>query len=177
MTMSVDGYVATADGDIGWTGPSAELHRFHNERVGRQDAQLLGRRLYEVMSSWEEIDDTSDVPDFMREFAAIWKAIPKYVFSRTLDAVEGTNTTLVRGELVEEVVEIKQRHSVIGIGGATLAAACMAHDLVDEFQVFIGPAVLGGGVPFFPSDGRRFDLQLMETRRFDQIAYLRFRRR
>jgi len=175
--MSVDGYVATGDGDIGWTAPSPELHRFHNERVGQQDAQVLGRRLYEVMSTWEEIDEASDVPDFMREFAAIWKALPKYVFSRTLDAVEGTNTSLVRGDLAEEVAALKQRHATIGVGGTRLAAACMAHDLIDEFQVFIGPVVLGGGLPFFPSDGRRVDLTLLETRRFDEIVYLRLRRR
>lgn len=177
MTMSVDGYVATAEGDIGWTEPSPDLHRFHNERVGRQDAQLLGRRLYEVMRYWEGIDESSDVPEFMREFAAIWEALPKYVFSRTLDAVEGTNTFLVRGDLEAEVGRLKRRHATIGVGGATLAAACMAHDLVDEFEVFVGPAVLGGGLAFFPSDGRRLDLDLIETRRFDEIVYLRYRRR
>ena len=177
MTMSVDGYVATADGDISWTAPSPELHRFHNERVAAQDAEILGRRLYEVMLTWEAIDESSDVPEFMKDFARIWTALPKYVFSRTLSGVEGTNTVLVGGDVVDEVPALKERHSVIGIGGATLAAACMAHDLIDEFQVFVGPAALGGGLPFFPSDGRRVDLELIETNRFDEIAYLRYRRR
>jgi dihydrofolate reductase len=168
MSMSLDGYVAGPDGDIGWSAPDAELHRFHNERVRALSAQFMGRRLYETMVYWET--DDPEWGEVEREFAGIWRPLPKVVFSTTLDAVEG-NARLARGDVADELAQVDGE---VGIGGPGLAAS--AADLIDEYQVFVNPVVVGGGTPFFPP--RRIDLELVETRTFgSRVTYLRYRRR
>jgi dihydrofolate reductase len=147
------------------------LHRFHNERVRALDAQLLGRRLYETMVYWETADRDPELGETQREFAGIWKALPRIVFSTTLDAVEG-NARLATGSLADEIAALD---GDIGIGGAGLAAAAMKLGLIDEYELFVNPVVLGGGTPYFPPD-HHIDLELAETRTFgSRVTYLRYR--
>lgn len=170
MSLSADGYVAAPDGSIDWGVPSEELHRFHNERVAKVDAQLLGRRLYETMLVWDKEEFSDPV---MAEFAAIWRPLEKIVFSTTLSGVEGSSR-LATGTLEEEIAALGERR--IAVGGAGLAAECMRGGLLDEFELFLVPVVLGGGTPYFPPDVR-LDLQLAETRTFGETVYLRYLRR
>jgi dihydrofolate reductase len=177
MGVSLDGYVAAPDGGIDWTAPHDELPRFHNERVREMDAHLLGRRLYETMLYWETADRDPSAGDIALEFARIWKRIERVVFSTTLDRVDG-DARLARGDPVEEVARLREQPGgSIGVGGAGLAATLIEHDLVDEYGLFVYPAVLGGGTPYFPPSVRR-DLRLAETRAFGcGVVYLRCVRR
>ena len=178
MSVSLDGYVADPNGEIDWSVPDEELHRFHNERVRDHGTQLLGRRLYETMLYWETADQNPSAHEVELEFARIWKALPKVVFSRTLEEVEG-NYRLVRDGAVEEVKRLKEEEGKdIGVGGAGLAATLIEAGLVDDFHLFVCPVVLGGGTPYFPPLEQRFELELVETRNFDAPAfYLHYRLR
>jgi dihydrofolate reductase len=173
MGSSLDGYVAGPDGEIDWAAPSEELHAYYNEQTRQLGAQLCGRRLYEEMLPWELTDRE---PALEAEFAQIWRALPKIVFSRTLTRVEG-NARLAEGSVEEEVARLKREPGGdIAVGGAGLAAACTKLGLIDEYQLFISPVVLGGGTPYFPPDAR-LALELVETRRFEpDVVYLRYRR-
>jgi dihydrofolate reductase len=177
MTMSLDGYIAGPGGDFSWSAPDEELHRFHNERVRELGAHLCGRRLYEVMVYWETADEDPALADYAREFAAIWQRLPKVVFSKTLEHVEG-NTTLATGDVADEVARLlAQPGKDIGVGGAELASALIERNLVDEYQVFVSPVIVGGGTPFFPAGEPRIDLELVETRTFgSRVVYMRYRR-
>src|SRR5690349_22425268 len=106
MSVSLDGYIADANGEINWTMPDEELHRFHNERVREAGTQLLGRRLYETMLYWETVEENPSAGEIELEFGRIWRALPKVVFSRTLTEVEG-NARLVKEGAVEEVTRLK----------------------------------------------------------------------
>jgi dihydrofolate reductase len=163
MGMSLDGYIVGPDGGFTWTAPDDELFRFATDEVRDLGAHLLGRRLYESMLFWET-DDPSWNAEF-REFAALWQALPKVVFSRTLTEVQG-NTRLATGGLAEEVERLRAEpgDGDIAIGGATLAAEAAALDLIDEYRPRLYPVLVGGGVPFFPQAERRVDLELVETR-------------
>jgi dihydrofolate reductase len=176
MTVSLDGFIAGPGGEIDWSAPDEELHRFHNERVRELGAHLCGRRLYEVMRYWDgayEADPSAG--EIEREFAAIWQALPKVVFSTTLDRVEG-NWRLASGGVAEEVRRLKAEPGEdLAVGGAGLAAGCIEAGLVDEFQIFVSPVVLGGGTPFFPPLERRLELELVETRTFgSRVVYMRY---
>lgn len=176
MSVSVDGYIAGPDGDFSWGVPDEELHRFHNDQVRPLGAHVLGRRLYETMSYWETADDPDPVS---QDFAAIWKALPKLVFSRTLTSVEGTNTRLATEDLATELERLKANaDGDIAIGGPTLAAEAVRLGLVDEHRLFLHPVAIGGGTPYFAHD-HRLDLRLLETRTFDgpEVVYLRYGRR
>jgi dihydrofolate reductase len=176
MGVSLDGYIAGPDGDISWGVPSDELHRFHNERVRELGAHLLGRRLYEVMLVWETTDDSDWDNDIQRDFASIWQNLPRIVFSTTLTEVQGS-AQLVTGDLAGEVQRLKdQPGGDIGVGGAGLAAGLTRLGLIDEYELFVYPTVVGGGTPFF-SGGEPLDLELVETRTFgNRVVYLRYRR-
>jgi dihydrofolate reductase len=173
MTVSLDGYIAGPSGEIDWSAPDEELHRFHNERVREVDVQVLGRRLYETMLYWETADEDPSLGAVGREFAGIWKALPKIVFSSTLESVEG-NARLARGELADELAGLEGE---VAIGGAGLAAAAAELDLIDVYQPFVSPVILGGGTPFLPPLDRRIHLELVETRTFaSRVQYLHYRR-
>jgi dihydrofolate reductase len=177
MAISLDGFIEDADGELGWGAPGEELHRFHNEQVRELGLHLLGRRLYEVMAYWETAEERNpSAPKHELEFARIWKELPKIVYSRTLETVEG-NTTLSGGDPVQEVSELKEGSGAdIAVGGAALASTLTAHGLIDEYRLFVTPVVLGGGKPFFVGD-TRVDLELVETRTFgSRVVYLRYRR-
>jgi len=177
MSVSLDGYIAGPRGEGEWAAPGEELHRFHNEQTEELGLHLLGRRLYEVMASWETAEEQEpSPPEHELEFARIWKRLPKIVYSSELETVEG-NTRLSRGDPVEEVRELKEGSGAdIAVGGAALASTLTAAGLVDEYRPFVTPVVLGGGKPFFAADAR-LDLELVETRTFASgVVYLRYRR-
>lgn len=171
--VSLDGYVNDRDGAIDWTDPDDELHRFHNDRFRDLEISLHGRRLYELMASyWPHVPATA--PPIERDFARLWTGKPKVVFSRTLTEV-GWNSTLVRADAVEEVRRLKAGgDGVMEVGGASLAASLIPHGLIDEYQVFVSPILLGGGTPMFPSLDRRIGLRCVETRRFGSVVMLRY---
>jgi dihydrofolate reductase len=172
--VSADGYIAGPDGRFDWSAPDEELHRFHNEQARTLAGHLLGRRLYETMVYWETADQ--DPSDIARDFARIWKALPKVVFSRTLDAVEGANTTLARGDLRTELTSLQASvGGDVAVGGAGLAAEAARLGLIDEYRLFVHPVAVGGGIPFFPRD-HRIDMELVQTRTFSsRVVYLRYR--
>ena len=177
MSASADGYIAGPDGAIDWAAPDEDLMRFHNEQTRELTAHLCGRGLYEDMLGWETAGQTRTDPREL-EFARIWTAIPKVVFSTTLTTVAG-RARLARRDVADEVADLKNQPGagVVSVGGATLAGALAEKNLIDEYRLFVSPVVLGGGTPYFPPLPRRLDLQLIETRIFSQVVYLRYRRR
>ena len=176
MSVSLDGFIAGPDGAIDWAAPDEELMRFHNEQTRELSGHLSGRGLYEDMLGWETAEQTRTEPREL-EFARIWTAIPKVVFSTRLTTVQG-NARLARGDVAEEVAELKNRPGVgiVSVGGAGLAASLAKKDLIDEFRLFVSPVVLGGGTPYLPPLQKRLDLELIETQTFSQVVYLRYRR-
>jgi dihydrofolate reductase len=177
MGVSLDGFVAGPGGEIDWSVPDEELHRFHNRQAEEIGTHFCGRRLYEVMVYWETAEANPSTSECEREFARIWQAMPKVVFSSTLEQVEG-NTTLARDGVAEEVARLKQQPGKdLAVGGAGLAAAFIELGLVDEYRLFVSPVVLGGGTPFFPVLEKKVDLELVETKTFgSRVVYLRYRR-
>jgi dihydrofolate reductase len=137
---------------------------------------LCGRRLYETMVYWETAEESPLVTEHVK-FAQTWKALPKVVFSTTLESVVG-NTRLARGGVGEEVSRLKEQPGKdIAVGGAGLARACMKLGLIDEWRLFVGPVLLGGGTPYFPTLDERILLELVETKTFgSRVVYLHYRR-
>jgi dihydrofolate reductase len=177
MNVSIDGYIAGPDGDFDWTAPDEDVFRFVTDEIREVGVYLLGRRLYETMLYWETADQDPSLDDSMLEWAAIWKPLPKVVFSTTLSAVQG-NARLASGDLAEEIERLRAEpgEGDIAIGGATLAAEAAALDLIDEYRARVYPVLVGGGMPFFPQRERRVDLELVETRSFSSsVVYLRYR--
>ena len=177
MSVSLDGYIAGPEGDFDWTAPDDEVFRFVTEEIREVGVHLLGRRLYETMLYWETADQDPLLDDSMLEWAAIWKPLPKVVFSTTLSAVEG-NARLASGGLAEEIERLRAGpgEGDIAIGGAALAAEAAALGLIDEYRARVCPVLVGGGIPFFPMRERRVGLELVETRTFSsRVVYLRYR--
>jgi dihydrofolate reductase len=175
--VSLDGFIAGPKGEIDWSAPDEELHRFHNQQARELGAHLCGRRLYEVMVFWDTAEEQPSLSEAGREFARIWKATPKIVFSKTLEKVEA-NARLVRDGAGEEVARLKQQPGKdLAVGGAGLASTLMQLGLIDEYRLFVSPVVLGGGTPFFLALEERIDLELVETRTFgSRVVYVRYRR-
>src|SRR5215204_3396822 len=160
-----------------WTAPDEEVFRFWIDQIREVGVHLLGRRLYEAMLYWETADQDPTLDDSMLEWAALWKALPKVVFSTTLSAVQG-DARLASGGVAEEIERLRTEPAEgdIAIGGATLAAEAAASGLIDEYRAKIYPVLVGGGIPFFPQRERRVDLDLVETRTFSsRVVYLRYR--
>lgn len=176
MGVSLDGFIAGPGGEIDWSAPDQELHRFHNEQAEQLGAHLCGRRLYEEMLYWETAGEDASAPEHEREFARIWQRMPKIVFSTTLATVEG-DARLATGDVAGEVRALKEQPGGdLAVGGAGLAATCIALGLVDEYGLFVSPVVLGGGTPFLPPLRQRIELELVETRTFaSRVVYLRYR--
>ncbi len=177
MGVSLDGYIVGPDGDFDWTPPDDEVFRFVTEEIRGVGVYLLGRRLYETMLYWETADQDPSLDDLRLEWAAIWNALPKVVFSTTLSAVQG-NARLASGGLAKEIERLRAEpgEGDIAIGGATLAGEAAALDLIDEYRARVYPVLVGGGIPFFPQRERRVDLELVETRTFSSgVVYLRHR--
>jgi dihydrofolate reductase len=176
MGTSLDGYIAGPDGDFEWAAPDEELHRFHNEQTRELGGHLLGRRLYETMVYWETADQDPAATEVTVEFARIWQALPKIVFSKTLETVEG-NSRLVRDGVAEEVARLKEQDGRdLAVGGAGLASSLAKLGLIDEYRLFVNPVVVGGGTPFFPALETPINLELVETRTFgSRVLYMRYR--
>jgi dihydrofolate reductase len=177
MSVSVDGFVNDRDGGFDWGAPSDDLFRFHLELVGDLGGYLLGRRLYEAMLVWENDPSMRDSDD-RAAFADVWCALPKVVFSHTLERVQGSNTRLAEGSVADEVAAaLDATDRSVSIGGASLAAAAVELGLVDELRVFRYPVVVGGGTPFLPPVTEDVPLDLMETRTFgSRVIFERYRK-
>lgn len=176
MGTSLDGYIAGPDGDFHWSAPDEDLHRFHNEQTRELGGHLLGRRLYETMVYWETADQDPAATEVIVDFARIWQALPKIVFSNTLEAVEG-NSRLVTDGLAEEVARLKEEDGKdLAVGGAGLAGSLAKLGLIDEYRLFVSPVVVGGGTPFFPPLEEPIKLELVQTRTFSsRVLYMRYR--
>ena len=177
MGVSLDGYIVGPDGGFDWAPPDEEIFRFATDEVREADVHLLGRRLYESMLYWETAVRDPALGFSTGEFATVWKALPKVVFSTTLSAVQG-RARLASGGLAEEIERLRAEpgDGSIAIGGATLAAEAAASGLIDEYRVRVHPVLVGGGIPLFPQHDRRVDLELVETRAFRSgVVYLRHR--
>ncbi|RFU88561.1 dihydrofolate reductase [Streptomyces triticagri] len=177
MTMSADGCIVAPDGSFDWAAPDEEVFRLATDEVRGAGVHLLGRRLYETMLYWETAEQNPSLDFSTREFAALWQALPKVVFSTTLSAVQG-NARLATGSLAEEIERLRAEPGTgdIAIGGAALASQAAAAGLIDEYRARVYPILLGGGVPFFPRSERRVDLELVENRTIGAgVAYVRYR--
>jgi dihydrofolate reductase len=176
MSVSVDGFIADREGAFAWSVPDEELFRFHLAEVRELGGYLLGRRLYETMLVWETEPSLRD-DELGAAFADVWCALPKIVFSSTLDSVQG-NARLAEASLAEEVATaIDATDKDVSIGGAGLAAAAVELGLVDELRMFRHPVVVGGGTPFLPPVTEDVALDLIETRTFgSRVLYERYRR-
>lgn len=175
---SLDGYVEDASGKFEWAAPDEEVHAFVNELERPIGTYLYGRRMYETMVFWETVDPDGGWPAVAREFAAIWQAAEKVVYSRTLETVSSARTRIER-ELDPDAIErMKQSSgSDISIGGAELAGQAIAAGLVDELQLLLVPVLVGGGKRALPNDVRA-RLELLDERRFQSGAvFLRYRAR
>ncbi|MFA3872279.1 dihydrofolate reductase family protein [Streptomyces sp. MMCC 100] len=178
MNTSLDGHIVDPDGAFDWGDPDEEVFRHFTDELRQTGVHLLGRRLYETMLYWETADQDESLAAAELEWAELWKALPKVVFSRTLSTVRGTNTRLASGTLAEEIERLRAEpgEGDIAIGGATLAAEAAASDLIDEYRAMVHPVLTGGGTPYFPHHGRRVNLELVENRTFgSRVTYLRHR--
>jgi dihydrofolate reductase len=176
MSVSLDGYVETREHKIDWVLVDEELHTFFNDQARETGAFLFGRRMYELMIEYWPTADTNPTNLAVEvEYSRIWKNMPKVVFSKTLDKVEW-NSRLVKENAGDEITKLKaQPGKDLSIGGPALAASVMQLGLIDEYQLFVNPVVLGGGTPFFPKLQKPINLQLLETRIFRSgVVYLRY---
>jgi len=176
MSVSVDGFIADREGAFGWSVPNEDLFRYHTAQVRELEGFLLGRRLYETMLVWETDPSMRD-SELDAAFADAWCAIPKIVFSRTLDSVQG-NARLAEASLAEEAAAaLDAADKDVGIGGAGLAAVAVELGLVDELRMFRNPVIVGGGTPFLPPVTDDVPLELIETRTFgSRVIYERYGR-
>ena len=167
MNVSVDGYINSKDGGLEWSAPDEELHQYWNDQVRNTAVSLYGRKLYDLMSAhWPTAGQAPNVPPIEAEFAQLWLAMPKVVFSKTLEKVDW-NSRLERGDVVEVARKLKaETDGLIDVAGAALAAPLVRAGLVDEFHIAITPTVVGGGTPFFPELDNFIKLRLIENRTF-----------
>lgn len=167
MGTSLDGYVVGPDGRFDWSAPDEETFGFVLEEFRRVGVHLLGRRLYETMRYWELPENEPSWGEAEREWAALWRTVPKVVFSLTLPAVDGTCRLATR-DLAEEIAAWREQpgDGDIAVGGADLAQQAAGLGVVDEYQLRVYPVLVGGGTPLFPREGRRVDLDLVESRDF-----------
>ena len=176
MSVSVDGFIADREGAFGWTDPNDEQFRFHIAQTRELGGYLCGRRLYETMLPWDT-DPAMRDNELWAAFADVWCAIPKVVFSRSLDRVQG-NARLAEASVAEEATAaLDATDKDVAIGGAGLAAAAIELGVVDEFRMFRNPIVVGGGTPFLPPVTDHVQLHLVETRTFgSRVIYERYAR-
>ena len=176
--MSLDGYIADEEGNFDWAEPDEEVHTFVNDLVRPVGTYLYGRRMYDVMVVWETLDTLADQPPVMLDVAQIWQAADKIVYSRTLDKVSSARTRIERDFDTEAVRQMKaSAERDIAVAGPDLAAQAIRSGLVDEYQLFIVPTVVGGSKRSLP-DNVRVQLELLDQRRFGSgVVYLRYRTR
>jgi dihydrofolate reductase len=172
---SLDGYVADENGRFDWAEPDAEAHAFINDLERPVGTYLYGRRMYEVMAFWETVHALPDQPPVMLDFAGVWRAADKVVYSTTLDAVSTARTRVERRFDAEAVRTLKaSTERDLSIGGPTLASHAIAAGLVDEYYIFLAPIIVGAGLKSLPDDVR-VRLELTDERRFaGGLVYLRY---
>jgi dihydrofolate reductase len=175
---SLDGYIEDKDGSFDWAMPDEELHAFVNYLERSAGTHLYGRRMYETMMVWETDPSFAEDSPAMRDYAAIWQAADKIVYSKTLEAVSTVRTRIERDFDPDTVRKLKASAAAdLSIGGAEIAAYAFRAGLVDECQLFLAPVIVGGGKPSLPDDVR-INLELLEERRFDNgMVYLRYQTR
>ncbi len=175
---SLDGYIADEDGNFDWAAPDEEVHTFVNDLERPVGTYLYGRRMYEVMVAWEMAHTFADQRPVMQDFAKIWQAADKVVYSRTLAAVSSARTRIERDFDPEAVRQLKASAGRdLSVGGPDLAAQAIRAGLVDEFHLFLTPFVVGGGNQSLP-DNVRVQLELLDERRFGGgVVFLRYRTR
>lgn len=175
VIMSLDGYVADADGNFDWAVPDEEVHTFVNDLSRPVATFMLGRRMYEVLLAWETMD-LADQPGFTRDFAEIWRSADKVVYSTTLEKVSSARTRIERRFDPEAIRQMKaSADRDLAVGGPNLAAQAITAGLVDEFHLFVVPFVIGGGTRALPDDVR-LQLEPPDERRFGNgTVHLHFR--
>jgi dihydrofolate reductase len=175
---SLDGYNADEDGNFDWAAPDQEVHTFVNDLERPVGTYLYGRRMYEVMAPWETDPTLATQSPVMRDFAELWQAADKVVYSRTLETASTARTRIERDFDPEAVRRMKATAGRdLTVGGPDLAAQAIKAGLVDEFQLFLVPIIVGGGRPSLPSD-LRLELELLDERRFGNgMVHLRYRTR
>jgi len=173
---SLDGYVADVHGNFDWAEPDEEVHAFVNELERPIGTHLYGRRLYEVMVAWETMQTLPDQPPFILDFAEIWQAAEKIVYSRTLETVSSARTRIERDFDAEAVRRMKATaERDILVGGPGLAAEAIKAGLVDEWHLIVAPVIVGGGKQSLP-DKVRVKLELVDQRRFgNSMVHLHYR--
>lgn len=178
MSVSLDGFFAGLDGGLEWQLVDEELHAHFNDWLRRAGAFLDGRVTYELMAGfWPTADADPDASPPMREFAGIWRDMPKIIFSRTLDRA-GWNSTVVSDVVPEDILALKaEPGGDLALGGAELAATFMRYDLIDEYRIYVHPVLLGRGRPLFRPADLRLGLRLAESRAFGNgVVLLRYER-
>jgi len=176
VITSLDGYIEDAQGRFDWAAPDEEVHAFVNDQERQIGTYLYGRRMYDVMVFWETAHTVAGQPPHILDYAELWQAADKIVYSRTLHRVSSARTRIERELNPEEVRQIKaQAGRDISVGGPELAAQAIKAELVDEYHLFVHPVVVGGGKPSLPKDVR-VDLELMDERRFGSgVVHLHYR--
>ncbi len=178
MLVSLDGFIEGPNHNLNWHVIDEEFHQYVNDQQAEVGAWLYGRGMYEAMSAyWPTADADTSQPGYVLEFARIWRDMPKIVFSKTLERVEW-NSRLVREDAAGEVRKLKaQPGKDLTVGGAHLAASLIKLDLIDEYQLFVQPVILGSGTPFFPPLENKINLKLLETYQFGTgVILLRYQR-
>jgi dihydrofolate reductase len=176
MNVSLDGFVETPDHRLDWTHVDDELHTWFNDHTRSMAASLYGRRMYEVMNAyWPTSEGDPEATEPMLEYGRIWRSMPKFVFSTSLEQVEG-NSQLVVGDVADRLAEIRRAHpGDLEVSGPTLASAFIARGLVDEYCLLVHPVILGGGTPYLPPLPRPLSLDLRETSGFGSgVVLLRY---
>jgi dihydrofolate reductase len=176
MMVSLDGFVETPNREIDWIVIDEELHKYVNDQESAVDTYLYGRRMYQLMADfWPTADENPSAPEYIVEFARIWKKMPKLVFSNTLEQV-GWNARLVRDDVAGEIAKLKaQPGKDLEVAGAELASTVMRLGLIDEYQLYVQPVILGAGRRMFPELERKIELRLVETRTFGSgVVLLRY---
>ena len=175
---SLDGYIEDRDGNFDWAMPDEEVHRFINNLERRAGTHLYGRRMYETLMVWETDPNLAAESPLLRDFAEIWQAADKIVYSKTLEAVSTRKTQMERNFNPTVIRQLKEavEHDIL-IGGPALAAHAFRAGLIDECHLFLTPIIVGGGKQSFP-DNVRLELELLEERRFGSgVVFLRYRTR
>jgi dihydrofolate reductase len=173
---SLDGYTADDEGKFDWAEPDAEVHAFINDLERPIGTHLYGRRMYETMVAWEDPEALGDQSPVFQDFAEIWQAADKVVYSRTLETVSSARTRIERDFDPEAIRQLKARAARdMVVAGPELAGQAIAAGLVDEYHLFVAPVLVGGGKQSLP-DAVRVTLELLDERRFrNGMVYLRYR--
>jgi dihydrofolate reductase len=175
---SLDGYVADEEGNFDWAAPDDEVHAFVNDLERPIGTYLYGRRMYEVMQYWETARTAADQPSTLRDYAELWRAADKIVYSTTLQEPSTARTRIERDFDPQAIQEAKaSADRDLSVGGPGLAARAIEAGLVDQLLRFVAPIVVGGGTRWLP-DGVRIELELVDERRFESgVVFLRYRTR